>query len=167
MTQKRGIMKESKSVHVKPWLILLLFSLYCGMPSHAKTTQDDFFKRGLPERQVVVTYFHPAHQCRTCRKMETAIEKIIRNQFPKELKEGVLVYQSIDVGKKQNKHFVADYSLLTSSVIVSLVVHGEEKEWNHLEDVWKQIRKKEMFPQYIKDEIGAYLDQTDTQSPEE
>jgi hypothetical protein len=63
----------------------------------------------------------------------------------------------VNVDEPENKHFIQDYQLVTRSLVLSLMSDGKEKKWKNLPDVWKLVRDKEKFYQYVKDEVGLYV----------
>jgi len=63
----------------------------------------------------------------------------------------------VNVEEPENKHFIQDYQLVTRSLVLSLVSDGKEKKWKNLPDVWKLVRDKDKFFQYVKDEVEKLL----------
>ena len=92
-------------------------------------------------------------------KIERYTEGSLKKYFGKELETGKLVYDSVNVEKKRNKHFVDEYKLYTKSVVLSLVKDGKEIQHKNLDKVWEYIRDKDTFYAYIKDETKAFLDE--------
>ena len=55
---------------------------------------------------------------------------------------------------------IQDYQLVTKSLVLSLVSDGKETKWKNLADVWKLVRDKEKFYQYVKDEVEIFVKET-------
>ena len=107
--------------------------------------------------KVIAYYFHGTYRCSTCRTIEEYSHDAIQTYFAKELGNGSLEFRPVNVDEPENKHFIQDYQLVTRSLVLSLMSDGKEKKWKNLPDVWKLVRDKEKFYQYVKDEVGLYV----------
>ena len=77
--------------------------------------------------------------------------------FNDEINSGQIKLQMTNVDKPGNKHFVKDYQLFTRSVVVSDVINGKQKQWKNLKKIWELVHKDQVFKEYIRNEIKAYL----------
>jgi hypothetical protein len=109
---------------------------------------------------VIAYYFHGTFRCTTCRTIEEYSHDAIQTYFAKELANGKLEFRPLNVEEPENKHFIQDYQLVTRSLVLSLVSDGKEMKWKNLADVWKLVRDKEKFYQYVKDEVEIYVKET-------
>jgi hypothetical protein len=107
--------------------------------------------------KVIAYYFHGTFRCTTCRTIEQYSYEAIQTYFAKELGNGSLEFRPVNVDEPENKHFIQDYQLVTRSLVLSLVSDGKEKKWKNLPDVWKLVRDKDKFFQYVKDELEIYV----------
>ena len=110
--------------------------------------------------RVIAYYFHGTFRCSTCRTIEEYSHDAIQTYFAKELGNGKLEFRPVNVEEPENKHFIQDYQLVTRSLVLSLVSDGKEMKWKNLADVWKLVRDKEKFYQYVKDEVAIFLKET-------
>ena len=110
--------------------------------------------------KVIAYYFHGTFRCTTCRTIEEYSHDAIQTYFAKELGNGKLEFRPVNVDEPENKHFIQDYQLVTRSLVLSLVSDGKEKKWKNLPEVWKLVRDKEKFYQYVKDEVERYVKET-------
>jgi hypothetical protein len=110
--------------------------------------------------KVIAYYFHGNFRCSTCRTIEKYSGEAIEKYFPKELSTGKLEFRPLNVEEPENKHFIQDYQLVTRSLVLSLVSDGKETKSKNLADVWKLVRDKGKFFQYVKDEVGKFLKET-------
>ncbi len=106
--------------------------------------------------QLVVYYFRGDVRCSTCRKFESYTKQALDTYFAKELTAGQILWQVINVDKKENSHYVDDYKLITRSVVLSQVTDGKETRWQNLDQIWKKVRDKKEFILYIKDSIDKF-----------
>ena len=110
--------------------------------------------------KVIAYYFHGTFRCSTCRTIEQYSHDAIQMYFAKELGDGRLEFRPVNIEEPENKHFIQDYQLVTRSLVLSLVSDGEETKWKNLADVWKLVRDKDKFFQYVKDEVEEFLKET-------
>lgn len=110
--------------------------------------------------KLIAYYFHGTFRCTTCRTIEQCSHDAIQTYFAKELGNGRLEFRPVNVEEPENKHFIQDYQLVTRSLVLSLVSDGKETKWKNLPDVWKLVRDKDKFFQYVKDEVEKFLKET-------
>lgn len=108
-------------------------------------------------RKIVVTYFLTTTRCFSCYKIETLSESAVQAAFVGPLREGRLVWRTINTDEPVNTHYLKDYKLFTKSVIVSEVVDGREVRWKNCEKVWDLLDDPKAFESYIVKEVKAYL----------
>ncbi len=110
--------------------------------------------------KVVAYYFHGTFRCTTCRTIEKYSKEAIEHYFANELKNGTLEFKPLNVEEAENRHYTQDYQLFSRSLVISLVKQDKEITWKNLTDVWKHVRDKEKFFQYVKDEVEKFLKET-------
>jgi len=110
--------------------------------------------------KLIAYYFHGTFRCTTCRTIEQYSHDAIQMYFAKELGNGRLEFRPVNIEEPENKHFIQDYQLVTRSLVLSLMSDGKETKWKNLADVWKFVRDKERFFQYVKDEVEIFLKET-------
>ena len=162
-------MQMKQKSHVRRKLITLCFCIcviasfltICSVSNipaasdEAKPEDDKVIES--PEKQLIVTYFHTNYRCSTCKKIEKYSKEVVENNFQKELKEKKVVYRTLNMVEPENKHYIDDYKLVTKSIILSIIDNGKETKWKNLPDIWKTIRKKEKFDEYVLKEIREYM----------
>lgn len=110
--------------------------------------------------KVIAYYFHGTFRCSTCSNIEEYSHEAIQKYFAEELGNGRLEFRHINVEEPDNKHFIQHYQLFTRSLVLSMETDGKEVKWKNLPDVWKLVRDKERFFQYVKDEVEQFLKET-------
>lgn len=119
-------------------------------PSHGTTATSQNSK-------VIAYYFHGTFRCSTCQTIEKYSKEAIEHYFANELKNGTLEFKSLNVEEAENRHYIQDYQLFSRSLVISLVKQDKEVTWKNLTDVWKLVRDKDKFFQYVKDEVEKFL----------
>ena len=110
--------------------------------------------------KLIAYYFHGTFRCTTCRTIEQYSHDAIQMYFEKELGSGKLEFRPVNIEEPEYKHFIQDYQLVTRSLVLSLMSDGKETKRKNLPDVWKLVRDKDKFFQYVKDEVEKFLKET-------
>lgn len=109
------------------------------------------------DSKVIAYYFHGSARCPTCHKMEKYAKEAIENSFPNELDNGTLVFKTVNVEEKSNKHFINEYKLYTKALVISQIENSKEVRHKNLTKIWEYVRDKDRFFEYVTNEINDYL----------
>lgn len=103
----------------------------------------------VPADTVAVTYFHGSKRCKTCMAIESQTKAAVEAVFASEIAAGRVLFRSVNIEEAANAHFVRDYGLTFSTVVVS---RGDTHE--RLDNVWQLIRgTPEAFARNITDAV--------------
>jgi len=112
-----------------------------------------------PAHKVVAYYFHNTQRCMTCNKIERLAEEALREQFAEPLEKGELEWRVLNMEEPPNTHFVQDYQLVASSLVLVDLHDGEQREWTNMEKVWQYVHDDEaQFKQYVAEQTREYLE---------
>lgn len=96
--------------------------------------------------RVVAYYLHGARRCRTCVAIETGGVRALESAFAEELRRGELRHVALDTDVPENAHFVDDFGLTSSS----LVLATEDGARHHvLARVWELVGDDAAFDAYV------------------
>lgn len=140
------------------WAVLLfaLFSLIFAFTERAKPP----LPTPSPEkaqREVVVTLFRGSAYCSLCDKMSSRTRLLLSTRYAKALGSGQLSWRQIDIEKPGNEHYVTDYGLYTTSIVLSLRQGNREIRWKNLDKAWKWVDFPEKFDRLLSTEIDSFL----------
>ena len=107
--------------------------------------------------KTMVYYFHNIMRCKTCNTIEALTIKAIETGFSEELKNGTVELRILNVEDPGNEHFVQDYQLTSSTVVVSLLKNGTDINWKRLDRVWQLVRDESAFINYIQEETSLFV----------
>jgi hypothetical protein len=107
---------------------------------------------------VQVYYFRTNTRCTSCRKIEAFTDGAVKRAFAREMKDGKLAWQVINVQETGNEHFIKDYQLAAKSVVVVDVVDGRQARWKNLSRIWQLLDDEPMFARYVEEEVRQYLE---------
>ena len=95
----------------------------------------------------------------TCNKIERLAAEALREQFAEPLKEGELEWRVVNMEEPPNTHFVDDYQLVASSLVLVDMHDGQQRDWTNMEKVWQYVHDDEaQFKQYVAEQAGKYLE---------
>ena len=111
-----------------------------------------------PAHKVIAYYFHRTQRCHTCLTIQAYAEQALREAFPKALERGELEWRAVNVEEPANEHFVAEYQLASSALVLVDTWNGEQKQWLNLEQVWDLVDDEPEFKFYVESEALTFLE---------
>jgi hypothetical protein len=138
-----------------------LVILMAGVSSAAEPEQDGSVPiadgAGAPAREVVLYYFHGTRRCQTCLSIESYATQAIEAEFGTQLADGTLVWKVVDFDKKTNRHFVEDFNLVSSSLVLVEASDDDAGRFEVLQDAWTLVRNKKQFMEYVQNSVRDFL----------
>lgn len=119
---------------------------------------EDESPTDLPNRRLIAYYFHGNVRCPTCRAIEEGAHQALEEFFPSEIKAGSLEWKTINTDEVWNAHYVKDFELVASSVVVAETSGAETVEWKNLHKVWQLVHDQEAYFEYIRTETQPFLE---------
>ena len=108
---------------------------------------------------VTVINFHGDKRCRTCIAIGDLARKTIDEQFAAEQQAGKVRWEKINHDEPAHAHFVKDYGLVSSTILVTLWKDGKEVKWNRLDAVWDHVDDEPVFRAYVAQGVRDLLNQ--------
>ena len=107
---------------------------------------------------VVLYYFHGTRRCNTCQTIESYTEEAVEGKFKDALQAGTLTWSPLNTDESENAHFVKDFELVSSSLVLVEIDGGEVVRHQVLQEVWTLVRDKPGFIEYVQKSVGEYLE---------
>jgi hypothetical protein len=121
-----------------------------------------------PRHRVIAYYFHNTQRCMTCNKIERLAEGALRETFSAELAGGELEWRVLNMEEAANAHFVDDYQLVASSLILVDTYDGQQLDWINMDKVWQYVHDDEAeFKQYVATQARRYLESSESRTESE
>lgn len=108
---------------------------------------------------VSVINFHGNKRCRTCIGIGDLARKTIDQEFADEEKSGKVRWEHINYDEPAHAHYVEEYQLTSSTVVVTLWKNGKEVKWNRLDGVWDHYGDEPAFHAYLTQGVRDLLQQ--------
>lgn len=106
----------------------------------------------------VAYYFHGDVRCDTCRSIEAQAEAAVQSGFPDELANGALDWRVVNTDQPENAHFVQEYQLTHSTVVLAEREGGTTRRFSSLDRVWELVHDEDdSFQNYVQGEIANWL----------
>lgn len=128
-------------------------------PARVAVTQDQSSTVVKRPDGVTVINFHGSQRCRTCIRIGDLAKKTVTEDFYAAGKAGKLHWEQINYDQPANAHFVKDYQLVSSTVLVTLWKNGREITWRRLDDVWDHVGDEAAFRALISKNVNELLEQ--------
>ena len=109
-----------------------------------------------PADRVVVMYFHRTQRCPTCLRMGGYSEEAVVKGFVKQIKAGTVEFHYVDFQDEKNDALTKGYKVGGPTLIVAHVVGNKVKEFKNLTEIWAKNRDKDVFLNYVRDNVAAY-----------
>ncbi len=108
-------------------------------------------------RGVIAYYFAGRVRCASCRKIEALSRKAIGDGFPRESADGRVRFVVVNVDEPGNRHFVDEYGLDSSSLVLVETREGKPAAWRKLPDVWTLLDDEPRFLEYVRGNVASAL----------
>jgi len=108
--------------------------------------------------EVVLYYFHGTRRCHTCRTIESYAREAVEGGFQDALRTGTLSWAALNTDEAENAHFVKDFALVSSSLVLVELDAGRVVRHEILQDAWTLVRDKPRFVAYVQKSVGEYLE---------
>ena len=109
---------------------------------------------------VLIYNFHITNRCVSCIAIEDATTKTLNTYFAKELKQGIIKRQILNVDDDANKTISEKYQAFGSGIFVTRVLNGKETTTDLTGDGFKYAKnKEEKFIGILKETLDNALKQ--------
>lgn len=108
-------------------------------------------------RVLVATYFHGDRRCETCRTIEQQCTDTIEQGFPAAIARGRLVFRKVNIDRPENAHYVRDFGLTHSTLVLADTVDSEVQRHVALDRVWELVWEPGEFDSYVRTAVDDWL----------
>ena len=127
-----------------------------GKTNHDKKIKNDStLNKKVGTQRILAYYFHPTARCVTCRNIEAYSIGAINEWEEKSGRK--VVWEELNIEDSVNVHYVSEYNLEFSSLVIARYTGDRKDIWKNLEDTWKLVNDKESFKKYVKFELNQFL----------
>ena len=127
--------------------LILVLIISCGLTACSnngtKKSASIDVEQTQPQKQkdrVEVLYFHSKQRCATCMAIEKNAKEAVEAEFADELKNGTLVFRTIDISEPKNEVIAEKYEVTWSSLFISKWKAGKETYENLTEYAFANAR---------------------------
>ncbi len=129
-----------------------------GSSTATLVAENDRPVSSAPADKVVAYYFYNTQRCATCLKIERQAREALREEFSEACAAGRLEWRAVNMQESPNEHFVKDYELVTSSLVLVKVEGGAPAEWQRMDRVWELVDDPLNFHVYVTEQAREYLE---------
>ena len=113
----------------------------------------------VPDGTVVVYFIHGRAKCPTCDLILAHTRKTLETTFAEETRTGRLVLVQVDVEKPGNEHFMEDFNLFTTSIVLYAKKRDGEPFWRNLDKAWELAEDEDAYKAYFSDSLRLFLEE--------
>ena len=137
--------------------LLMFFALMIGLMSCG--SGDNTATAKSPEKdRVEVIYFHGKQSCATCMAIEKNAKEVVNTLFANELKNGTVVFKTVDISTPEGEKIADKYEVTWSSLFVNKWKDGKESRNNLTEFGFGNARNNpDGFKKSLADKIRKSL----------
>lgn len=107
---------------------------------------------------VEILYFHGKQRCATCMAIERNAKEAIETQFADELKNGTVIFKTIDISEPENEAVADKYEVTWSSLFICKWKDGKETYENLTEYAFANARTApDTFKSGVIEKINTLL----------
>jgi len=112
---------------------------------------------GGPAHRLVAYYFHPNKRCASCMKIEAMAHEALFEGFPEAAKDGRIEWHVLNYEEPANRHFVKDFDIAASTVVLVEIRDGKPARSQNLEQVWDYLDDRAAFLKFVRGVAAAFL----------
>jgi len=106
---------------------------------------------------VIAYYFHRTIRCKTCIDIESNAERVIKENFAKELADGQLTWMPLNLEESNGQKLAKEFDVFSSTLVIAKMKGDNPTEYKKLEKVWDLLGNPEEFSLYVTEEVNEYL----------
>lgn len=142
-------------------LVFAVFSLgYAAWLTWGKPGEAlSVFSENGSGNAVLVYFIHGRAKCPTCDLMLAHTRSALETSFPEETRSGRLRLVPVDVEKPGNEHFMEDFDLFTTSVVLYSRKGEGKARWKNLARAWELAENGESYKTYFIAEVRRFIEE--------
>ena len=135
------------------FLALMIGLMSCGSEDNTTTAKSN------EKDRVEVIYFHGKQRCATCMAIEKNAKEVVNTLFANELKNGTVVFTTVDISTPEGEKIADKYEVTWSSLFVNKWKDGKESRNDLTEFGFGNARKDpDGFKKGLADKIRQALE---------
>ena len=135
--------------------LLLFMPIFFLLASCGKSEKNELDK-DENKTCVEILYFHGDMRCKNCYAMEKGVSELLDAQFNDEVKDGKIIFKTIDITTPEGEQIADNYGVTWSSLYLNNWKEGKE-ERNDLTRMGMKTAAKD--PAAFKEEVKQYITQ--------
>jgi len=112
-----------KANYIVLTVVLLISTSFFGLAQTEITEKEE---TSISGQKIEVYYFHNTRRCATCQAVETVTKSTLEENFPEQMKEGMITFQSLNIEEDVNEPLAR--KLHVSGQTLLFVKDGKKKD---------------------------------------
>lgn len=112
---------------------------------------------GQSVNKIEVIDFHSTHSCITCKAIESNTKLVLETNFAKELKEGIISFQVVNVDDEKNYKLAEKFQATGTALFLNVISDGKEKQIDLTQFGFMYGKNTKEFTKRFKSKIEKQL----------
>lgn len=140
--------------HIK-FLSILAFGLMLASCNGQTKSKNSTTNQSMSKIEVID--FHSTHRCMTCKAIEANTKFTLNTYFSKDVNNGNITFQVINVDDKENKKLVEKFEASGTALFLNVIKDGKEKHIDLTEFAFMEGNDQDAFSKELKAKIENEL----------
>lgn len=129
-------------------------------PVQAESILPDGCLGNLNDNQVVVYYFHRKFDCQSCEVLEATLRPTLETAYADHFGTGRLAMCVINLDDPDNRHYLDQFEIFSSSVIIVKKKSGVISRYKNLDSIWDFYDNGEAISNLLQKEVSGFLSES-------
>ncbi len=143
--------------NLKKWSSVLLLSVILFACNSAKNDKKVSATKVDGKNRIEILDFYGDHRCTTCINIEKNTRFTLDAAFKDEIKNGILVFKTINFDDPKNDKIVTEYSAYGTSLFFNVIKDGKEEHIDLSDFAYQLGDDQEKYSAQLKQKIKAEL----------
>ena len=138
-------------------IFVIFFALCLSFQGLAQKDADTVISNNPQKLKAKVLYFHITNRCNTCRSIEAAVRKTIKENFQKKLDSGIVDLYILNCELPENKVISEKYLAYGATLATTKLEGGKESTEDLTNFAFAKIHDEAIFISELKAKIEELL----------
>lgn len=138
-------------------IAVVLFAFILSFHCLAQVSGDTVISNNPQKLKLKVLYFHITNRCNTCRGIEAAVRKTVKENFQTELDSGIIDLYILNCELPENKVISEKYDAYGATLAVTRIENGKESTEDITNFAFAKIHDETIFITELKTKIQELI----------
>lgn len=137
------------------FLMLISFSFLLMTSCQSQEKQKP--QTASNESRIEVIDFHTTHRCKTCLKIESQTEQLLKAAYKEELDKGLIVFKIVNIDETENYAMAEHFEAASTALFINVVRNGKEEHIDLTDFAFMKAFDEAAFQAGLKENLDQQL----------